>query len=441
MNGHPRRIAVRNLVSPCALALISYAIFLFAWLFPPSLYSSYIGEPDLMFLDPTTLAFYTLCAAAFCLGVGSIKLLQRPLERAVGYSVSGCNALTFLTLPLMLAIGAGVIFLVLLGGNLNFVRLLMSNQGSSIKLALHSGAADEGGWMHAVIYLHGVLWWALYRAMQLQLKGPQRIGFLFVFGAGCFVELLICSATVSRGALIPLIVGLLTVYLTRTVRRQEMGLIRLAFVSVASLLLVVSFFALFSFLRGTLTSGLLVAEFTGYTISSYNRLAAILHGTLFYTYGGKGVYMIPILLENSNLLHFFKLPESQGWPSYFEVWSSEFTSVFLAGLNKRYIWGGVFGYLYSGIGWFTPLYLFVIGSMSGYVWAMFKRGRTLGIVLYPLFAYWILFWIGSNTIFNDHFFRILMAGVLLLAYDSLFGRPIEDGGARIPSQGLLTPAG
>lgn len=245
MNGYGRRLTVRNLVSPCALALISYAVFLFAWVFPPSLYTGYINEPDLMFLDPTTIAFFSLCTVAFCLGALAIKLFQRPLDQPVRCSVSGCSTLTFLTLPLALAIGASVIFLILFGANLNFLRLLMSNQGSSIKLALHSGAANEGGWVHAVLYLHAVLWWALYRAMQLRLKGPERVGFLLAFGTGCFVELLICTATVSRGALIPLIVGLLTVYFAKAVRRQEMGPLRLVFVSVASLAFVVSIFALF----------------------------------------------------------------------------------------------------------------------------------------------------------------------------------------------------
>jgi hypothetical protein len=48
-----------NVVSPCGLALISYAFFLFACLIPPSVHSHYMMEPDLMFLDPATILFCT----------------------------------------------------------------------------------------------------------------------------------------------------------------------------------------------------------------------------------------------------------------------------------------------------------------------------------------------------------------------------------------------
>src|SRR5258708_32835749 len=64
-----RDLVIRNIVSPYGLAMISYAFFLFACLIPPSIYSYYMMEPDLMFLDPATILFYTLCVASFVAGV------------------------------------------------------------------------------------------------------------------------------------------------------------------------------------------------------------------------------------------------------------------------------------------------------------------------------------------------------------------------------------
>src|SRR5436305_8555481 len=64
-----KRVTIGNIVSPYGLAMMSYLLFLFAWLFPPGLYTWYIGEPDLMFLDPKTFVYFSSCVAAFLMGV------------------------------------------------------------------------------------------------------------------------------------------------------------------------------------------------------------------------------------------------------------------------------------------------------------------------------------------------------------------------------------
>ena len=64
-----RELVIRNIVSPYGLAMISYTFFLFACIIPPSIYSHYMMEPDLMFLDPATILLYTLCVGAFAAGV------------------------------------------------------------------------------------------------------------------------------------------------------------------------------------------------------------------------------------------------------------------------------------------------------------------------------------------------------------------------------------
>src|SRR5271156_4754881 len=70
-----RDLAIRNVVSPYGLAMISYAFFLFACLIPPSVYSHYMMEPDLMFLDPASILFYTLCVASFLAGAWFVRWL------------------------------------------------------------------------------------------------------------------------------------------------------------------------------------------------------------------------------------------------------------------------------------------------------------------------------------------------------------------------------
>src|SRR6202020_1703154 len=99
----------------------------------------------------------------------------------------------------------------------------------------------------------------------------------------------------------------------------------------------------------------------GYTVASYNRLAALLTGVMSYQYGGREGYLFPYLLDAKKINSVTGLSPVFMWPSSSELWLSESTSTLLAGLNGRYIWSGTFGYLYSDLGWFTMAYLFAVG--------------------------------------------------------------------------------
>src|ERR1017187_2089046 len=100
-HNHQDRL-VRYLISPYGLALASYAVFLAALFSPPRLYSSFMDEPNLMFLDPASVLFFTLCTARFLGGVWLIgaavpvtSFVDRPIQPKV-------NPTLFLILPLLL---------------------------------------------------------------------------------------------------------------------------------------------------------------------------------------------------------------------------------------------------------------------------------------------------------------------------------------------------
>ena len=92
----------RNLASPYSLALFSYLFFLFSWLFPGSIYSDYLNEPDLLFLNYRTLAFFSCCVFAFIAGVwassrrGIMQLSGLPQREAR-------RPLTYLVVPLLIS--------------------------------------------------------------------------------------------------------------------------------------------------------------------------------------------------------------------------------------------------------------------------------------------------------------------------------------------------
>lgn len=438
MIGYLKRLTVRNIVSPYGLAMISYCIFLFAWLFPPSLYTEYLHEPDLMFLDQQTLFFYTVCVAAFCFGVRFSRFFGTAGPSGPETRIFARRPLFYLMGPILAATLFCLIALILLGGRLNFMALLASQQGDAIKLAAQAGQMDQGRWGEAVPILTAVLWWSLFRVKQLGVKGATKIIFYVTFLTGTGVGIVTCVATVSRTDLMPIILGLLVVYLFRKTRGENVSIARLLSVGFAAGTGVVGTFLLLSFLRGALALRLLIASLLGYTIVSYNRTTALLTGVMHYAYEGRGVYLSRYLLSDDKVNSVFHLIDRFGWPAPFALWQTEFSSTMAAGLNPAYIWSGAFGYVYSDLGWWTPIYVCATGLCAGWLWAHFTAGKTSGLILYPWVAFTVLTWFGTNSIFNVNIIRFIEIAFVLLFYDRLFLRQahkIDGGRARVHLNG------
>jgi hypothetical protein len=179
---------------------------------------------------------------------------------------------------------------------------------------------------------------------------------------------------------------------------------------------VFALFTMFSFLRGTSNWDDQINSFLGYTIASYNRLAALVNGQLRYPYGGHGVYLSNVA-THSRLLPFNAILMP---PEYLEVWASEFGAVSGAGLDGNLIWSGAFGYIFSDLGWFAIPFLLLYGLLYGAVWTWMKRGAVAGIVLYPCFGFCILFWIGSNYLLDAPLEVLIVVTGFFVVYESVF---------------------
>jgi hypothetical protein len=422
MIGYLKRLTIRNIVSPYGLAIVSYLLFVFAWLFPPGLYTAYIHEPDLMFLDPSTFIFYTMCVVAFLFGVRASRLFGAPLPGNNQKHVSVGSPLSYLVPPLLAATLFAAIYLVKMGGKINFVALLASQQGNAIKVASAAGQMTEGRWDESVPLLTVVLWWSLFRANQLKLKGSAKVLFYLLFLLSIALGLLIGVATVNRANLMPIVLGTLAVYIFPKTRSANAKVLKLALTALIGAAGTVGAFLFLSFLRGALGLNLLITALLGYTIVSYNRMAALLTGAMHYAYEGRGVYLNPFLLGDEKVNYVFHLADRFGWPTVLALWQTEFSSTSAAGLNPAFIWAGAFGYVYSDIGWWTPLYWVVIGVIAGWLWAKFSSCKAVGLVLYPWVAFSILMWCGGNFIFRTNFVQYCEFAVVLHIYDKLFLR-------------------
>jgi hypothetical protein len=237
----------------------------------------------------------------------------------------------------------------------------------------------------------------------------------------------------NRGVLFCALIGSVIIALTRGILTGTIGGKKIAKTGSLLLLLVLLLFVFVSALRGADSSAAIVYNLAGYTISSYNRLAALLSGGLHYPYAGKGVYLSTFLLDNSLFNSIIPVREMLGWPVFYDVFRSEFSAVWRANLDGNMIWSGTFGYIYSDLGWLTPVFLFFYGLLYGWIWRSVRCGNTIGIVLYPWFALCIIFWVGLNLLLDTGCAVLAIVALVLSVYDYVLLR----GNARSHSRPVL----
>jgi len=426
MLSYLKRLFIRNAASPTLIALCSCAIFAFAWVFPPDLYSVYLGEVDWVFLNPLTLLYFGLCVGGFFCGVYFSRYIKGASFNSEPPQISSGSPFSYLTLPLIaLTILCGI-YLILLGVRVDFVALLASQQGSSLKMADENGTGLANRWQMVHVFLTAALGWAQYRALQLKLSNAKRTIFWIIFSIGWLVDAATSVALVDRTQLMPLMASTVLIAIFFGTRGRKVRFLRVAAFASLSMLAIVGTFLLLSFLRGSLLMGSLMRSLLGYTIVSYNRIAALLMGAMHYGYEGKGVYLMPLLSGSEGINKIIPFKDMFGWPTARELWHTEFASVAQSGLNASYIWSSIFGYLYSDIGWFTPFYMFFYGLFCCYFWIKFKNGKALGLVVYPWVAFGIMFWVGGNLLPYDRLLNYVEMGLLLTWYDSSWIRVRGD---------------
>jgi hypothetical protein len=419
-----KRNIIRNLASPYALAMFSFCVFLFAWVFPPDVYTDFIHEPNLMFLNLPTLGFYASCVAAFMLGLRSVRFFGYPKPPEKLPRITARMPLLYLSTPLFISTVLCGVFLIKLGGHIDFVAMLSSGQGEMIKRAM--GGDTEGNWSSALYLLSAVLWWAYFRANQLELQGFTKVVFYLSFTGALGVDIVTCVATVDRTNLLPVIAGLFLIYIFFKTRAEKVNIARLALISGGGGVSVIGAFLALSFLRGASAGKLMIASLMGYTVVSYNRLAALVTGVMHYAYEGRAEYLLPLLVRNDRLNTIIPMRDWFGWPDLLVQMESEFNAVLAAGLNPNYNWAGYFGYIYSDLAWWTPVYAFLLGAFAGIFWLRFCEGKTDGIVMYMWNAFSILFWVGGNWIFSEKIVRTAVSAVLLVIYDRFSLRFLAD---------------
>jgi hypothetical protein len=428
-NGQSR--ALTNIVSPYGLAIISYALFLTACLIPPSVYSYYVQEPDLMFLDPTTILFYTLCVIAFVAGVALFGFLFSVVRRTHFLIQTKIRPALFILIPLLISVAVCAISnALLIKRNPLIFPLLLAQNASRLK-ADDGNAIDFGGTFNiAPLFLTGILWWALWRSWNLiGLRRAGRIAIKVAIVCGLMASLVASTLVVSRHGFVVLIMGIGICYLFRRTQDEQ---VRLGQIYKPVLLFAAGgtlFFFTIALLRGGLGDGSLLQPFLGYTAASYNRLAAVLTGRLHFEYTARGIYFSNCLSFNNTVNKIFPYHEIMNLPDFYDWWRSAFVSVGQAGLDASLIFCGAFGELFLEVGWFTPLCLLGYGVFYGFLWQQMRKGTIAGIILYPYCAYCILFWFSTNGLLDNDFAALLIDVALVGVFERLLRCSTRAGGS------------
>ena len=414
-----RDLVIRNNASPYGMTAAALLLFLVAFVFPPALYSSYIQEPDLMFLDPASLVFFLMCTLGFLLGLILVDFIFPVHGFRYERWKTRVSPVWFILLPLIAGTTLAVVSTVILLCNNDYLlQLVLAAEGEQIKSV--GGIDLEGTIVQSTPALMGIVWWAIWRKDQLHMRGWPRFAVQSSIILATLAMLASSTLSLSRGDVMPMFAGIVILLLLRRLidgKLRPLSVLKFgAFFAAA----IGALFVSFSMLRGSAGPDALIGDILGYTIAAYNRLAAVLDGRLRYPFSGKGLYLSGFVAFNNTFNKIFHVNQLFSWPDFDTVWRSEFSAVSSAGLNARLIWSGTFGYAFSDLKWASPLLLVIYGLITGWAWRLLKLGKTVGIVLYPWCAFCVLFWFGTNYLLDPRAIVLLLVATALSLYELLF---------------------
>jgi len=406
-------------ISPYGPTIFPLFLLFVSLIFPPSLYESYVGEPDYMFLNIKILAFVLLCTFFYFIGVFisnykplfSFNLIKKKVKVS---PFAYIGIISVLTIVLQLIF----VFLMFIYFNktlhLNLLEIVLSGKGQLIKDYLGKEVRIPFGLGGIPLFVTGIEFWLLYKLYTFQadlndLKKFRELKYLEISIVVSLVLFIISNIIIlNRPALMIFLIGWLVIYSYFNKGSIFYRVVKLS-------ITVVLIFAITSILRWGSGSenltDLVLGRLLGYTVADFNRLALIIEGKLSYVDAGvpRIFYILPILKIPLTNIEFFDLRETS---------SLAFSAVGSAGLNLDYNMATLFGGIYQSIGVATPIYFTVLGFIGSRLYISFKRGKTFGIMLYPLFYASVALWMIDVNFFFMFFPYFFYAFVLMMFYDN-----------------------
>lgn len=431
----------RNLlwaISPICLSTVIVGVGILFTFFPSAQYERLINEQNLMFLNGELYIFILSCWWAF-VGGATVPLLNHVLTVKANTQQKiffpSTTSLTIILLLLIIII-LNVYLCAYIVFNVGWYQLVSAFFGSVDANELRTEIAKalatiKSAWIpYASV---GFLSWCFWVRITWRRQYAHSLSstLKMLFNCSVMFSLLGSLMTFARGPVIGMAISLGAIYVFYRVRESKLKVMELV---KAVAIFCALFFLLFSIIEltrhpaaaGSSSDSMLFEHLTGYFITPYNHLAAMLSGQLALPNSGSGNYAFKGLVDAayySGLLDVESIRTSFGLelvPPGLELWLIQFSTVSQAGFNEAYIWTTAFGDAYADLGWLSPVYFLFYGILAGYSYASFKKATIFGIVVYPYVLLTILMWVSGLSIANRNIFLLVGIVILIKLIDMIF---------------------
>jgi hypothetical protein len=414
-----------QLAAPPALSLMSFVLMLAVIIIPPGLYQSIMLEDDMMYLNPCVVGIFTAYWLVFLAGYFAASKLR------VAYHAKSFNLRRYISVGGLAVAGLIALEILCFAYSFHviyrrvpdiFYNFATGNMQRTKREIMQGGTS--GSFSIIVPISTGTFWWILFRwdaicrSVSALFKNAVLWPLTLLFAATAFTYYTLLG---SRYEIVPLLFGLMIAfYVKKKLENAPFTLPeRMLLLFFPAFLFFI--FIGFALLRGASGFDGLLNNLMGYGPASYNRLAAILNGTLNYDdqYG--------ILNETAFLFHFpfeqrvlpidavFNLPRD----NEISIYSQQ---VAYAHLVKGYMWSSLFGQIYTDMGLFSFLYMFIYGAAAGILWKLFTRKRVFGILVYPWLAFSVFMWFGYDCFTAQDLSALIVMSVVFVVFEKYCAR-------------------
>ncbi len=227
---------------------------------------------------------------------------------------------------------------------------------------------------------------------------------------GAFIQL-------SKAPIISIIILLFSCYVIVGSYLSQLNARKLLTYAVGIIVLVAILFYFLQSKRYSAIAGSGFTQLIGYFPASYNRLAALLDGTLvmpakdgFY-YTNLGLWTFPavggVARDVFGDFMGIDIPKNN-----FDVWMGGFGSMSTAGLNRNFIWITTYGEAFQDYGWLSPLWFCIYGMFMGVFWKLLLQKDIIGLFVYPILILTMQWWSIASIFSRDTIIVILIAVIL-----------------------------
>lgn len=374
-----------SIISPIMGSIYSFLFFLICIFIPPKIYSFYIDEPDLMFMNVELILYVFGCTLFFIFGAFISGLLPTVKVNMPRFKKIKLTPKLYYSAPVIITLFIVFIFVfILVKDNIYLIPFIFIGQGNVIKKFLHVPVL-----MSSFYYVFiGVFFWFYYNYLNVKIKYQSLKYIVYI---SIFVVFLISILMVARYLLIPFLLSLIIIYLYDSQNIKISFIIKIG-------LFIIFIFSIFTLARG----GDIIPNILGYGPASYNRLAAVLSGKINFHY---------------HLYYLFTYFD--GHPKNLDVLNDEHNAIARAGLNIYLNWISVYGYIFIALKWFAFAYFFILGIFMEIIYKAYIKGKTYSKVIYPWLFSLILLWFSSNLLSWMTTVIFILTAMLLSLYETL----------------------